>query len=136
FPSPRGFRGPKFDQALQIHGAAWNADYIRDRVKECRKFNWHWQKQEWRSKDIAVHRETGGVSFDVTLGENSKEHDLVKQGGEQDYCVICFWELWEAKDDALHGVGYSNGRDWICTECYEKFITKRDFFSTNYPETT
>ena len=36
FPSPKGFRGAKFDQAIEIHGAAWNADYIRARIQECR----------------------------------------------------------------------------------------------------
>jgi hypothetical protein len=136
FPSPKGFRGAKFDQAIEIHGAAWNADYIRARIQECRKFNWHWEKQEYRSKDIAVHRDTGAMSFDVTLVASSKELELVRQGWKKDYCIICFWELWEAKDDSLHGIGHTNGRDWMCTECYEKFMKDRNFFATNYPEMT
>ena len=134
YPYQKRFGNRATDQALKIHGAAWNADFIRDRVKTCRKFNW--QKQQWRSRDIVVHRETGGISFDVTLVSNSREHDLVKGGWKKDYCVICCWELWEASDDPLHGVGYSNGREWMCTECYDRFISNRDFFSTNDPEIT
>jgi Clp amino terminal domain, pathogenicity island component len=135
-PSARGFRGPEFDQAVEIHGAAWNADYIRGRVNACREFNWRWHKQPWTAKDIALDRKTGGVSFDATLVQSSKDLDLVKGGWKKDYCAICRWELWESKEDAEHGMGYTNGRDWLCSECHDKFIQYPNFFSTNYPEIT
>jgi hypothetical protein len=28
--------------------------------------------------------------------------------------------------------GYTNGREWLCTECYEKFSSRPDFFSSPY----
>ena len=127
FVYPQGFRAPSAQQ-VEIHGATCNADYIRDRVKLCCEFNWHWQKQEWKERDIAIHRHTGGVSFDANLAGSSEEHDFVQGRWEKDYCAICLWELFESSDDAAHGVGVTNGRNWVCTECYEKFISNPGFF--------
>lgn len=56
----------KLRHPLEIHGFAMDAEYIHERVKTCRKFNWYWHKraventrsgssEEW--KDI-VRRES------------------------------------------------------------------------------
>jgi hypothetical protein len=132
----KGVPRPERDQAVEIHGSRWNADYVRDRVKTCRQFNWHWQRQTWMARDIVTNRATVGISFDVALAEDTTNFQLVKNGWKKDYCAICHWELFESKEDDAHGVGYTNGHDWICSECYEKFISHSNFFSTNFPEIT
>jgi len=60
----------------------------------------------------------------------------VKAGWKKDHCFICRWELFESKDDSDHGSGYTNGHDWLCTECYTKFWERPDFFSSSYSEIT
>jgi hypothetical protein len=132
----KGFRGNVVRDTIEIHGSSWSAEYIRDLVKKCREFSWHWTKTSWIPRDIAVHRDTGKISFDVTLIENSKDFVLLKSGWKKDYCVICRWELFDSKDAADHSTGYTNGRDWLCTECFEKFIARSDYFSSNHPEMT
>ncbi len=57
-------------------------------------------------------------------------------GGRKIYCNLCRWELFASKDAPDHATGYTNGRDWLCTECYDKFIARPDFFSSNYPDIT
>jgi len=120
---------------LEIHGFAMDAEYIRERVKGFRKFNWHWHKSPWKAHDLAVGKD-GKLSFDVSLAADTKDFDLKKGGWNKDLCAICRWELFESSDQPEHSAGYTNGRDWVCTECYEKFLSGPDFFATTNPEIT
>jgi hypothetical protein len=129
-------RIPKLRQVpLEIHGFAMDAEYIRERVRACRKLNWYWHKSAWKARDLAV-REDGQMSFDVSLVADTKNFDLKRGGWKKDHCGICRWELFESDDEPEHGIGYTNGRDWVCTECYEKFLNGPDFFATVHPEIT
>ena len=45
-----------------------------------------------------------------------------RPGWDHDHCEICWWKLVEG-DDPSRNAGYTfNGRSWLCTECYEKFV--------------
>ena len=83
-----------------------------------------------------MDRQRGAVSFDLTLAEDAANFELVKAGWKQDHCVICRWLFSESKDDPSHAEGYTNGREWLCTECYEKFWSRPDFFSSPYSDIT
>jgi hypothetical protein len=124
------------EDTVEIHGARWNFEYVRDAASRCREYSWHWQKSSWTPRDIVVERSRGLVSFDLSLAADAANFELVKGGWRKDRCTVCRWELFEAKEDASHGLGYTNGRDWLCTECYEKFFGRTDFFSSPYPEIT
>jgi hypothetical protein len=130
-----GFR-PLSGETVEIHGSRWNVDYVRDAIQLCREYNWHWHKAAWMPRDIAIDRKTGRFSFDLSLAEDSPNFALVNGGWKKDHCVICRWELFESNDDLQHGTGYTNGREWLCMECYEKFLLHPNFFSSNYPEIT
>lgn len=121
---------------IQIHGSLWDADYIRDAVAKCREYSWYWHKRSWMPRDIAIYRENGSMSFDVSLVEDPAHFDLAKAGWKKDHCAVCRWELFESKTDPEHGIGYTNGREWLCSECYEKFIANPNFFSSPYPDIT
>ena len=122
---------------IKLHGEARNGEFVRRAVKKLREVSWHWQKQSWAARDIVIHRKDRALSFDASLAKTSpEEFELVPEGWNKDYCKICQWELFPSKDQTDHSTGYTNGRDWLCTECYEKFITRDDFFSSNYPELT
>jgi hypothetical protein len=123
-------------EEIGLHGQPRNADFIRRSVKKLREISWYWQKQDWIPRDIVIHRKTQTVSFDTSLAENPKKFDLVKNGWAKDYCKICHWELFASENEPDHATGYTNGRDWLCIECYDKFIARSDFFSSNYPDIT
>jgi Zn-finger protein len=55
---------------------------------------------------------------------------------EKDHCAICHRPLYQSKDDAEHGSGYTNGRDWVCTECYDKFWQRPDFIAGSFSDIT
>jgi hypothetical protein len=105
-------------------------------VKSCADSFWHWQKQAWTARDIAVHRGSGQITFDLSLVKGSQDYDIVTAGWKKDHCSVCRWELFESTDDVTHGSGYTNGREWLCTECYEKFWGNPNYFTSNYPEIT
>jgi hypothetical protein len=119
---------------LQIHGLQWNRDYILDGVKRCRKYDWHWRRSLWKPRDVIVHRKTGKLSLDLALAEDQDNFEVSKAGWKKDICAICAWELFESDDH--HGVGYTNGQQWVCLECYDRFWDRPDFISGTYSEIT
>ncbi len=35
--------------------------------------------------------------------------------------AVCWWKIRESDDPAI-GIGYTNGYQWLCAECYRQFI--------------
>jgi hypothetical protein len=132
---PRTLRFPS-KKTVEIHGTSRDADFVYAAVARCRENSWHWHKSAWSPQDIVVDRKRASVSFDLRLAENSANFELIKNGWKKDHCAICRWELFESKDDPSHGTGYTNGRDWLCTECHEKFWERPEFLSSSYGEIT
>jgi hypothetical protein len=121
-------------ESVKIHGLWWNSDYIYDAVRRCRRHNWHWHKAKWKPRDLVVHRKTGKLSFDLSLAADSENFEVVKGGWKRDHCAVCGWELLESED--LYGTGYTNGDQWLCLECYDKFWQRPDFISGSYSDIT
>jgi hypothetical protein len=127
-------RCPPLPSTVEIHGVKRNLEHIRIFVSRCREYAWHWEQKPWKALDIVIKKDDKGVSFDLAIAENSSEFMLVQGGWKKDHCAICRWELFES-DDASHGIGFTNGKDWVCTECHQKFIAG-DFFSSTYSDIT
>jgi hypothetical protein len=83
-----------------------------------------------------VERVSGGVSFDLNLAGDNERFDLQRGGWEKGRCFVCEWELAESETEPEHGVAFTNGRDWVCSECHEKFLQGPDYFATSHPELT
>lgn len=125
-------------RAIEIHGVFRNIERVREAVQRRRMYNWHWDKREWKNADIVVEKGSGKVSFDLSLAADSEHFELVKEGWKKDHCFVCRWELYEpqSEDDRAHATGYSNGHDWLCTECFTKFFEGPDFFASSYSDIT
>jgi hypothetical protein len=107
-------------ETIELHGVRWSADHVLPLVDELQQF--HWEKRPWIARDTLVHRSTGQVAFFSTQPFDRAAFHLVHGGWTCDRCLICRWELFESPDDPQHGMGYTNGRDWLCLECGEKFV--------------
>jgi hypothetical protein len=127
-------RPPDPPNTIEIHAVRRNLEHIQMSVSRCRAYAWLWEQKPWKASDIMMKKDGKGFSFDLRLVENSSEFMLVKGGWKKDHCAICRWELFES-DEASHGVGFTNGRDWVCTECHQKFIAG-GFFSSAYSDIT
>jgi ATP-dependent Clp protease ATP-binding subunit ClpA len=128
-----GFRALS-GETVEIHAQRWNVDYIRDVINLVRSHNWHWEKADWKPRDIVKNRKNGKLSFNLSLASDSANFELVKLGWTRDYCFVCRWELFESEDE--HGKGYTNGHDWMCLECCERFLQRPDFFASSQSEIT
>jgi ClpA/ClpB-like protein len=129
FPRP-----PAPPITVEIHGVKRNLEHIQISVSRSKEYAWQWEQKPWKARDFVMKKDGKGFSFDLTLAEKSSEFVLVQGGWKKDHCAICHWELFES-DDASHGVGFTNGRDWVCTECHQKFIAG-NFFSSPYSDIT
>jgi len=119
-------------------------------VSRLHDYNWHWQKTAWRPRDIVVHRKTHKTSLDTSLAADTENFEFVKGGWTKGRCAICRWEFFdsteseekapgkqvEEKEQAGHSIGYTNGRDWICFNCHDKFWDRPEFISGSYSEIT
>ena len=123
-------------ETIAIHGTHQSLGALLQAATHYRLQNSYWRKRAWTPRDTVVEKKSGKVSLDLSLAEDTANFALVKGGWKKDRCGICYWELFEAKEDAHHGVGYTNGRDWVCTECYERFWSRPDFISGSYSEMT
>jgi hypothetical protein len=132
---PHGYRS-RTREIVEIHGSLWNVDYVRDCVSRCRAYNWHWRKTAWKPRDVVIEKKSGRCSFDVSLATDSQNFELVPAGWKKDHCFICRRELFESQQDARHGSAYTNGREWLCDECYEKFWQRRNFIEDSYSDIT
>lgn len=135
YPVPAKTFRSNIGDRVEIHGSAWKVDYVHDVVNRLSEYAWHWRKSSWKNRDIVIARSGGAISFDLSLAEDQEKYELVQAGWKKDHCAICRWELMET-ENADSGTGYTNGRDWLCTECYEKFWERTDFFSSPYPDFT
>jgi ATP-dependent Clp protease ATP-binding subunit ClpC len=109
-------------EIVEIHGQEWDRTYVQTHVAELQKFAW--RKRQWKPLDILVEPSSGRIFFDVTL----KDHlgfKLVAGGWPREFCALCHWEL-NADGGREHASGYTNGREWLCTECQEKFMEPLD----------
>jgi hypothetical protein len=92
-------------------------------------------RPKWAPRDLAVQRSTGQISFDLSLAENTQQFDVAHKAWKYDLCAICRWRLHDS-DDLEHCTGHTNGRDWVCSECYDKFLKGLDYFATAYQDLT
>jgi hypothetical protein len=127
------FQPPVEKSTVQIHGSSRYADDIRARVNTCRAVNGYWDKKPWKPLDLVVR--DGRLSFDVSLAADNNYFDLRPGGWTKETCAICAWELIESKETA-HSIAYTNGRDWVCSECYEKFLSGPDYFTSSREDIT
>jgi len=124
------------DYTVEIRESKLKVSDVQQVVGRLREYAWHWQKCSWKPRDIVVARKGGTVSFDLSLAQDAENFEFVKSGWKKDHCAICRWELFESAEDKVHGVGYTNGREWLCTECHGKFFEGPDFFGSAYAEIT
>lgn len=107
-------------ETVEIHGHKWNLGYVRAQVSVLGRFAW--RKREWQPQDVLVEREGDRVFFDVNLHDDP-DFELRPGGWNREWCAICNWEL--NTENPEHSFGYTNGRQWLCMECYERFFSRK-----------
>ena len=104
---------------VEIHGESWSAKSVRELSDYYRKF--HWEKRRYTARHALVRRSDKTLHLYSGRAYDPEQSDLVKGAWSEDHCVICWWKLCES-DSMERRECYSNGQDWLCTECYERFV--------------
>lgn len=104
---------------VTIHGCPCPSRHIESAAANAKRFLWN--RQKFIAPDIVLHRDDSLISFDLKLIDNSADFQLIEGGWQETTCCVCRWEFKES-EDAERGVGYTNGRDWICSECHDRFV--------------
>lgn len=104
---------------VYVHGGALDAARVRNTATELRRFAW--VKQEWQPYDLLVEKGTGRVMFYSGQPFDTARFDIAKAAWSRDHCAICRWELCRDAGPE-HQTGYANGRQWVCTQCFEQFV--------------
>jgi len=119
---------------VEIHGKKRNLEEIRGLVTRLKMQPWYWERKLWQALDVVYERNGKRFSFDTSLAKDESKFLLVKGGWKKDLCAVCGWELFET-DDSTHGTGCTNGKDWVCEECHQRFIAG-DYFGSAYSDIT
>ena len=106
-------------ELVQIHGETRNRDELQTKGRALSRFAW--RQRQWKPLDILAEKTTGRIFFDLAL-KDDPQFELRPGGSLQANCEICGWEL-NTTGGPEHASGYTNGRDWICQECYSNFLS-------------
>ncbi len=113
-----------------IHGERWRTPYLESLAAPLRRFAW--VKQDYQPRDLLIEKTTGRVMFYLGQQFDTERFDLAKGAWPRDHCSLCRWELSQSSPE--HQTGYTNGMEWLCPECYERFVAPhldpRDEFYT------
>jgi hypothetical protein len=104
-----------------IHGSEWKLVDIEYEISQCRRSVW--TRRRWARRDALIQK-SGTASLYNGQNYDPTKYKLVQGGWTHDHCQICWWELFETATEE-HSVGYTNGLQWICSECYEKIIATK-----------
>lgn len=103
--------------SVEIRNEWFNSDSVRELGEHFRKF-W-WEKRQWVPRDALARRSDKRIFLHSGQPYDAEQAELVKGGWTEDHCAICWWKLDGSSD---HHEGYTNGQDWLCTECHDRFV--------------
>jgi hypothetical protein len=101
-----------------IHGERLNVAYLENLAVPLRRFAW--VKQDWQPRDLLIEKATGRVMFYAGQNFDEQRFTLAKGAWPRDHCALCRWELNRTSPERQ--AGYTNGMEWLCAECYERFV--------------
>lgn len=127
----RGLRSSReAADTVSIHGELLNIAYLENLAAPLRRFAW--VKHDYQPRDLLIEKTTGRVMFYFGQQFDAERFGLAKGAWPRDHCAICRWELSQSSPE--HQTGYTNGMEWLCPECYERFVAPhldpRDEFYT------
>jgi hypothetical protein len=123
---PEGLTKFGGERTVEIHGRTFSYNYVQKVANAALKFAWI--RREWKPLDLVVDNEKGGICFDVSIADG-KRFQPQPGGWTKEPCAICDWDLQSGEE------GFTNGRRWICEECYQRFVERKDSGGSSWEST-
>jgi hypothetical protein len=107
----------KMEDTVLIHGDHWKVSDVREEVEWCRTQDW--EKKTFAPRS-AIKQKHSWKKHEA--GKLAPEKGVIIEGGwDHEHCEVCWWKIRESDNPEI-GVGYTNGNQWLCAECYAQFI--------------
>lgn len=107
--------------AVEVHGKSLPLPVISKLAEKLGRFGWI--PRAWKAIDVMVDDQQGGICFDLAVKDDPR-YKFVPGGWTKEPCVICGWEL-TAEGGPERSEAFTNGRQWLCAECYHRFVAKK-----------
>ena len=94
------------------------AELVEDRSR-------HWRLQTFQVSDALAFRRDGETITRQKKPEESVPRDakVVPGGWDHAHCALCWRKISLHPSD--QSSGYTDGVEWLCTDCYEKYLIPR-----------
>ncbi|WP_309714512.1 hypothetical protein [Armatimonas sp.] len=108
------------DNEIELWGGSFLHTRIKLLVTRLQEQTWEWAT--YRRCDALVSLD--GRQLTPYTGEpfEPSEFQVVEHGWTHDHCGLCNWSIGES-DDPRDGTGYTGGKRWLCTGCFERFFS-------------
>jgi hypothetical protein len=106
--------------SVEVHGRRLLIAWVKRSAQRLKQFAW--VRRVWKPLDVVADSKEGGISFDLSV-EDGQRYRVVAGGWTKEPCAICGWEL-SAEGGPERSETFTNGREWLCLECYHKFVAK------------
>jgi len=114
-------QSPPSQSIVEVHGKRLPMALINNTVDKLKRFAW--VRRDWQPMDVVVDNLEGGICFDLSV-RNDPRYEFVSGGWTKEPCAICGWEL-SADGGPERSEAFTNGRRWLCAECYHRFVAKK-----------
>jgi len=82
-----------------------------------------WERSPCKPQPALRDRTTGRVQLDRDQPFDPERVERVEGGWTHYHCILCWTVLFAANDPELSS-GYTNGQDWLCSDCYARFVAE------------
>lgn len=106
-------------ETIKIREDDWEVDYLRCMLRGLKPGAF--TKQRWVPRDALVTKDGTRATIYTGQSYDPENMTLRKNVWSHDHCEACNWVLNDDEGEE-HAVGYFNGYNWLCTECYRLFI--------------
>jgi hypothetical protein len=81
-----------------------------------------WEKQEFEPRDAVQFHTSDGLVMARKLetDEALPKTEVVHGGWDHEHCFLCWKGI--SQHEGEEQVGYTDGKDWLCEACYERFV--------------
>jgi hypothetical protein len=96
--------------------------WTRNQLETAQSNPENWSLEVFKAADMLLFNRPDGTTIGRQMceGEDIGEGVVVKNGWGHEHCELCFKKI--AVYEPYEHNGYTNGSNWICIECYEKYI--------------
>jgi hypothetical protein len=111
-------------ETIKLNGEEWDLDYVASMIFHA-KGGLIYKKDKWKPRDALVTKDKNRATIYDGQKYDPNQFELVKGFWDHDHCEICNWTF-KSADKTEDVEGYFNGYNWICSDCFEKVLSKKE----------